>query len=70
MELVTQIQNGKDINIKSSNKINEDYDTEDIIDLPRKITLFRVVMDRKLGIDREHPELEIEESVNQSFVSL
>jgi len=29
--------------------------------MPRKITLFRVVMERKLGIDWEHPEEEIGE---------
>ncbi len=29
--------------------------------MPRKITLFRVVMERKLGIDWEHPDEEIEE---------
>jgi hypothetical protein len=33
--------------------------------MPRKITLFRVVMERKLGIDWEHPEEEIEEGDNE-----
>ena len=33
------------------------YETEDVVlevEIPRKITLFRVVMERKLGIDWEH----------------
>jgi len=30
--------------------------------MPRKITLFRVVMERKLGIDWEHPDEEFEEA--------
>jgi len=31
------------------------------VQVPRKITLFRVVMERKLGIDWEHPDEEIAE---------
>ena len=38
----------------SSEGKNEDNDEVIGVELPRKITLFRVLMERKLGIDFEH----------------
>ncbi len=37
-----------------TDEINEGDDQVIGVELPRKITLFRVVMERKLGIDFEH----------------
>jgi hypothetical protein len=37
------------------NPDNEPDDMVSEVQVPRKITLFRVVMERKLGIDWEHP---------------
>lgn len=34
--------------------IDEDGPLLEEVEIPRKITLFRVLMERKLGIDREH----------------
>ena len=52
------------------NDLSDDDEPDDVVQevqLPRKITLFRVVMERKLGIDWEHDE---DSQSDVSFVSL
>lgn len=74
MNLVQSIQNANlrknnllPIYIKKTTKTDtsQEEGPNDIVQefqMPRKITLFRVVMERKLGIDWEHPEEELEEA--------
>lgn len=42
---------------------SEDDELLDFIEMPRKQTIFRVVMEKKLGIDWEHNEEQQDEDV-------
>ena len=42
--------------IKSSDESLQPLTVPDAVEIPRKVTLFRVVMERKLGLDWEHSE--------------
>jgi hypothetical protein len=59
-------------NSRLSNIDEEDEDSDEIIaiELPRKITLFRAVIERKMGIDREHGDENLENSTYSSRRSI
>ena len=69
VQLAIQFEQYQNFRRKSMETIDEDGPLLEEVEIPRKITLFRVLMERKLGIDREH-EFDSDDDISSQNQSL